>query len=77
MITKPILYIFEIVKKMISMMKNIKIMTFHKEVGKKHRSDIRNTSISQRCSKKSIFKYFKKIIIKIQRLENWPLYKVF
>jgi hypothetical protein len=25
-----------------------------------HRSDIRNTSISQRCSKRSIFKYFKK-----------------
>jgi hypothetical protein len=42
-----------------------------------HRSDIRNTSISQRCSKRSIFKYLKKIIIKIQRLENWPLYKVF
>jgi len=42
-----------------------------------HSSDIRNTSISQRCSKRSIFKYFKKIIIKIQRLENWPLYKVF
>ncbi len=42
-----------------------------------HSSDIRNTSISQRCSKRSIFKYFKKIIIKIQRFENWSLYKVF
>ncbi len=42
-----------------------------------HSSDIRNTSIFRRCSKRSIFKYFKKSIIKIQRLENWPLYQVF
>jgi hypothetical protein len=42
-----------------------------------HSSDIRNTSIFWRCSKRSIFKYFKKNIIKIQRLENWPLYNVF
>jgi len=34
-------------------------------------------SIFRRCSKRSIFKYLKKNIIKIQRLENWPLYKVF
>jgi hypothetical protein len=50
---------------------------FLEDILQKHRSDIRNSSISQRCSKRSIFKYFKKIIIKIQRLENWPLYKVF
>ncbi len=42
-----------------------------------HSSDIQNTSIFRRCSKRSIFKYFKKNIIKIQRLENWPLYQVF
>ncbi len=42
-----------------------------------HSSDIRNTSIFRRCSKRSIFKYLKKNIIKIQRLENWPLYQVF
>ncbi len=42
-----------------------------------HSSDIRNTSIFRRCSKRSIFKYFFKNIIKIQRLENWPLYQVF
>jgi hypothetical protein len=44
---------------------------------KRHSSDIRNTSIFRRCSKRSIFKYFKKNIIIIQRLENWPLYQVF
>jgi len=42
-----------------------------------HSSDIRNTSIFRRCSKRSIFKFFLKNIIKIQRLENWPLYPVF
>jgi hypothetical protein len=42
-----------------------------------HSSDIRNTNIFRRCSKKSIFKYLKKNIIMIQRLENWPLYQVF
>jgi hypothetical protein len=42
-----------------------------------HSSDIRNTSIFRRCSKRSIFKYFLKNIIMIQRLENWPLYQVF
>ncbi len=50
---------------------------FGNMMGTRHRSDIWNTSISQRCSKRSIFKYLKKIIIKIQRLENWPLYKLF
>jgi hypothetical protein len=42
-----------------------------------HSSDIRNTSIFRSCSKRSIFKYFFKNIIMIQRLENWPLYQVF
>jgi len=42
-----------------------------------HSSDIRNTSIFRRCSKRSIFKYLKNNIIKIQRFENWPLYQVF
>ncbi len=42
-----------------------------------HSSDIRNTSSFRRCSKRSIFKYFIKNIIKIQRLENWPLYHIF
>jgi len=42
-----------------------------------HSSDIRNTSIFRRCSKRSIFKNFLKNIIMIQRLENWPLYQVF
>jgi hypothetical protein len=42
-----------------------------------HSSDIRNTSIFRRCSKRSIFKYFLKNILIIQRLENWPLYQVF
>jgi hypothetical protein len=32
-----------------------------------HSSDIRNTSIFRRCSKRSIFKYLKKNIIKIQK----------
>jgi hypothetical protein len=65
----------ELVAKLIIL--DIHQMFFYQSMWGLHSSDIRNTSIFWRCSKRSIFKYFKKIIIIIQRLENWPLYQVF
>jgi len=58
-------------------LKNARVSKCKKYLNCDHSSDIRNTSIFRRCSKRSIFKYFLKNIIKIQRLENWPLYQVF